>query len=106
MTPSAFEKLQTKFDAVSLSYCAQYGFKRDQDWVILKLLEEVGELTQAWNKLTGRARKRSSSDEELMQNLAEEAADVLGMIMVFAVQNDLDLEAAIKRKWRIDLEEV
>jgi len=39
------------------------------------------------------------SDGELARDLADEAADVLGHILLFAHRNDLDLSAAIKRKW-------
>ena len=39
-------ELQKRFDKASLSYCDLHGLERDRDWVMLKLLEEVGELTQ------------------------------------------------------------
>jgi NTP pyrophosphatase (non-canonical NTP hydrolase) len=47
----------------------------------------------------GEGAKKGRSDEELRLDLADEAADVLGHILLFAHRNDLDLSAAIKRKW-------
>jgi hypothetical protein len=36
------KELQKRFDAASLSYCDLHGLERDQDWVMLKLQEEIG----------------------------------------------------------------
>ena len=41
----------------------------------------------------------------MARDLEDEAADVLGHILLFAHQNDLDLAAAIKRKWLFSLDE-
>lgn len=94
--------LQARFDAASRNYCTIYGLERDCDWVMLKLLEEVGELTQVWNRRTGRGRPNGQTAAELHQSLADETADVLGMILLVAQENNLDLEAAILRKWKFD----
>ncbi|WP_411969678.1 pyrophosphatase [Rhizobium sp. 3T7] len=78
--------------------------RRDADWFLLKLQEEIGELTQAWNRVSGRGRRKGRSDEQLARDLADETADVLGHIVLFAHRNDLDLAAAVKRKWLFQLE--
>lgn len=96
------EDLQERFDKASLSYCALHGLDRDQDWVMLKLLEEIGELTQVWNTMTGRGRDKGLSDADLKTTMADEVADSLGMLLLVAHQHDLDLTAAIARKWRFD----
>jgi NTP pyrophosphatase (non-canonical NTP hydrolase) len=67
---------------------------------VLKMQEELGELTQVWNKLTGRGRRRDRSEGDLRNDLADEAADLLGHVLLFALRNELDLEAAVERKWR------
>jgi NTP pyrophosphatase (non-canonical NTP hydrolase) len=67
---------------------------------MLKLQEEVGELTQSFNQLTGRGRRKGLSSEQLAHALADEAADVLGHILLFARAHDLDLASAVERKWR------
>lgn len=91
--------LMQQFEAASATYAADNGLERDGDWFILKLQEEVGELTQIWNKTTGRGRRKGMSDTELATALADETADVLGHILLFAYRNHLDLAAAIERKW-------
>ena len=91
--------LAEKFERASRHYADANGIERDADWFLLKLQEEIGELTQAWNRLSGRGRRKDRSDEELARDLADEAADVFGHILLFAHRNDLDLSAAIKRKW-------
>jgi NTP pyrophosphatase (non-canonical NTP hydrolase) len=91
--------LKAQFEEASARYAGKHGITRDPDWFMLKLQEEIGELTQVWNRLRGRGRKQGRSDDELRQALADETADVLGHILLFADQNNLDLAAAIERKW-------
>lgn len=93
-------QLADQFEAASISYVEAYGLQRDADWFVLKMQEEMGELTQVWNKLTGRGRRRDRAEGELRDDLADEAADLLGHVLLFAGRNDLDLAEAIERKWR------
>lgn len=102
-TLTALAQLQAAFDNASERYCAHYGFERDGDWILLKLLEESGELAQAWNRYTGRGRPKGRSTLEMKQDLADEAADLLGMVLILARSEGLDLPAAIERKWRFDV---
>lgn len=46
--------MMRQFEAASQKYADENGIARDPDWFMLKLQEEVGEVTQAWNRLTGR----------------------------------------------------
>lgn len=92
--------LTQQFEKASATYAADNGLERDDDWFVLKLQEEIGELTQIWNKTTGRGRRKGMSEAELATALADETADVLGHILLFAHRNGLDLAAAIERKWR------
>jgi NTP pyrophosphatase (non-canonical NTP hydrolase) len=93
------QTLKAQFEEASARYADVNGLERDPDWFLLKLQEEIGELTQIWNKLSGRGRRQGRSDADLRQALADETADVLGHILLFADQNGLDLAAAIERKW-------
>jgi NTP pyrophosphatase (non-canonical NTP hydrolase) len=45
------------------------------------------------------------TDEELATALADETADVLGHVLLFAHRNGLDLAAAVERKWLFRPEE-
>ncbi len=57
-------------------------------------------MTQSWNRLRGRGLAKGRSKEEIARDLADETADVLGHILLFARENGLDLDAAVERKWR------
>ncbi|MGY5801248.1 pyrophosphatase, partial [Rhizobium sp. LEGMi12c] len=48
--------LMKQFEAASATYAADNGLERDDDWFVLKLQEELGELIQIWNRVTGRGR--------------------------------------------------
>lgn len=94
------DDLMTAFEAASRRYAEANGLERDPDWFMLKLQEEMGELTQAWNRVTGRGRPKGRTPEDLARDLADEAADVLGHVLLFARANGLDLAEAVERKWR------
>ena len=95
-------ELAGQFEEASKRYAAANGITRNDDWFILKLQEELGELTQVWMKLTDRGRKRGLSEAELREELANETADVLGHLLLFALKNGIDLAPAISRKWRFE----
>ncbi|AJC78200.1 NTP pyrophosphohydrolase MazG-related protein [Rhizobium etli bv. phaseoli str. IE4803] len=92
-------RLAEQFEISSAAHVAANGIERDADWFLLKLQEEMGELTQAWNRLTGRGRAKGRSPEDMRRDLADETADLLGHLLLFARSNDIDLAAAIERKW-------
>jgi NTP pyrophosphatase (non-canonical NTP hydrolase) len=102
----ALNNLADRFEEASKIYAETNGIARNDDWFILKMQEELGELTQVWMKLTERGRPRGRSPAELSTDLADETADLLGHILLFARRNDVDLTLAIKRKWRFDAEDV
>ncbi|MDR3509172.1 MAG: phosphoribosyl-ATP pyrophosphohydrolase [Caulobacteraceae bacterium] len=93
-------RLSDQFEEASLGYAEANGIRRDEDWFVLKMHEELDELTQAWNKVTGRGRRRDRTEGELRGDLADEAADLLGHVLLFARRNELDLSSAIERRWR------
>lgn len=95
-------RLAERFERASREYAAAHDITRDPDWFLLKMQEELGELTQAWLARTGRSRKRGHEGESSNPTLADEAADLLGHVLLLAHQLDLDLTAAIHRKWRFD----
>jgi len=98
----ALADLAARFEQASIAYAEGNGITRNDDWFILKMQEELGELTQVWMKLTERGRKRGRSDEELIRDMADETADLLGHILLFAHRHQIDLVPAIARKWRFD----
>lgn len=86
---------------VSDIYAMRHGIERNDDWHVLKLQEELGELTAEWLRCTGRGRPKGGADdaEAVRVALENEAADLLATLLVFACHNNIDLDAALERKW-------
>ncbi len=93
------KEIEEKLKRVSDVYAEKFKIKRDQDWFILKIQEELGELSSAHLKLTERARTGEQTDVELQKNLRDEIADVIAMTMLFAHHKGIDVEQALKDKW-------
>ena len=87
-------ELSEKVARISDIYAAEHGIHRSGDWAILKLQEELGELTAEHLRLSGRA--RGTPDPAA---LGDEAADVLGMLLIYCDRAGIDLEQAMQRKW-------
>jgi NTP pyrophosphatase (non-canonical NTP hydrolase) len=79
---------------ISDIYAAEHGIERSGDWALLKLQEELGELTAEHLRMSGRARGTADAGR-----LGDEAADVLGMLLIYCDQAGIDLEQAMQRKW-------
>ncbi|RZJ40987.1 MAG: phosphoribosyl-ATP pyrophosphohydrolase [Brevundimonas sp.] len=90
--------LQASVLRISDIYAAEHNIDRDRagagDWALLKLQEELGELTAEHLRLSSRARGTPDT-----QALGDEAADVLGMLLIYCDRAGIDLEAAMQRKW-------
>ena len=95
-----FQEIQKKVVENAFNYGKKYNVEIDEDFALFKLYEEVGELAQA--VLIHRKKCRPEkylSDEKSKEELAQELADVLGMVIVNAHLLDIDLEEAINKKW-------
>lgn len=79
---------------ISDIYAREHSIDRDRDWALLKLQEELGELTAEHLRLSGRARGAPDA-----QALGDEAADVLGMLLIYCDRAGIDIEQAMRRKW-------
>ncbi len=87
-------ELSEKVARISDIYAAEHGIDRSGDWAILKLQEELGELTAEHLRVSGRARGEADP-----KALADEAADVLGMLLIYCDRAGIDLEQAMQDKW-------
>jgi len=95
-----FQELQKKIIQNAIDYGKKYNIKIDEDFALFKLYEEVGELAQ--DILIHR--KKCRPEKHLPKNkskeeLAEELADVLGMVIVVSHLLNINLEDAIDKKW-------
>ena len=86
--------LQDAVLRISDIYAREHSIDRDRDWALLKLQEELGELTQEHLRLTSRARGVANPQAQ-----ADEAADVLGMLLIYCHRANIDIEDAMQRKW-------
>ena len=114
------DALADRLERISVAYAAREGFTRDDDWFLLKLVEELGELTQIQLARTSRSKDRGYDAAQLDERLAVgprtrrgpaasrsdvvgrvrgECADVLGHVLLLARRHGVDLDAAVEEKW-------
>lgn len=94
-TPLTLRALTERVEYVSAGYAEEFGINRTDEWIVLKLAEEVGELVQAYLSEAGQSRDRGVSGP----TVSEELADVVCMCLVLANRREVDVEAAIADKW-------
>lgn len=94
-------RLSDDVEAVSLEYAHANGIDRNATWFLLKLQEEVGELTQAFLMRTGQARTKGNSPQELDEGFRAELADVLSHVLLLARHHGIDPEEEVERKWLV-----
>ncbi|MDR7382539.1 pyrophosphatase [Promicromonospora iranensis] len=92
-------RLSDDVEIISRVYARVHGVERTDDWLMLKLHEEVGELTQAFLNLSGRSRDRGLSDDETRAAFRGEVADALAQLLLVARRFDVDLSEELERKW-------
>jgi len=92
-------QLTDDVEKLSQRYAEHYGFRRDDTWFVLKLQEEVGELTQAFLMRSGQGRAKGLTPAELEAGFAAELADVVCQALLLARHSGVDIEAEIDRKW-------
>ena len=93
------KQLSDEVEIISRAYARIYDVDRTDDWLMLKLHEEVGELTQAFLNVSGRSRDRGLSDDELRAAFRGEVADALAQLLLVARRFDVDLSEELDRKW-------
>ena len=88
--------LADRLEDISRNYAARYGIDRRDDWFLLKVQEEMGEMTQAYLTRTGRSRREPAEGET---QFAAEVADVLCQLLLFARAAGVDIDEAVRDKW-------
>lgn len=84
---------------VSDVYAENCGIERDELWHLVKLQEELGELSAAWLSASGRGRDRGKAAAELRTDVEHEVADLFAQLLLFVEREGIDLGAALMRKW-------
>ncbi len=93
------KQLSEEVEQVSRVYAEKFNIERDATWFLLKLQEEVGELIQSYLMLTGKARTKGKSSEEIQAEFNKEVADVFCQVLLLAKFYDVDVEKEIGEKW-------
>lgn len=88
-----------RLETVSAGYAEVYAVDRTPDWMLVKLMEELGELSQAWLVASGQGRDRNLSQQQQQDAVAAECADVVAMSLLAARRMGVDVEAALTDKW-------
>jgi NTP pyrophosphatase (non-canonical NTP hydrolase) len=91
--------LEDDLEVVSRLYAERFGIDRDDNWFVLKLHEEVGELTQAFLMRAGQARDKGLSPTELDRGFRAELSDVLAQVLIMARHFDVDVQRELEHKW-------
>lgn len=95
-----FKEIQEEIVKNAIEYGRKYRIEIDENFALLKLYEEVGELAQAILIHRKQCRPEKYVSEEISKNeVAKELADVMGMVIVNAHLMRIDLEEAIDKKW-------
>ena len=101
---ASLKELAERLARVSDIYAARNNIVRDDDWYALKIEEEAGELVAEHLRLTGRGRIGSRQEAAIREARDDEAVDLLAMVILYCRENNIDVEAALKRKWFKHLE--
>jgi NTP pyrophosphatase (non-canonical NTP hydrolase) len=92
------QEAAVRLEQLSKQYTNRYNIDRTPQWILLKLTEEVGELMQAYLKVSKQTRHAADQTFD-RQVLEDEMADVLGMTLIVAREFNLNIEAGLERKW-------
>lgn len=95
------DELSNEVEQVPAFYAERHGIDRTNDWFLLKLNEEVGELTQAYLARAGQARDKGRTKEEVETDFRSELADVLAQLLLIARRFDVDLSDEVEKKWLV-----
>ncbi len=80
-------------------YVETFDVEQDATFYLGKMMEELGEVSSAYLKLSGRARGADGDPAALKSDLEDELADLFGFLLLFARWQGVDLGAALDKKW-------
>jgi len=95
-----FDEIQKKVVQNALDYGLKFNIKINQEFALLKLVEEIGEFAEAVLTFNGKSRpEKILPKDKAREKVEQELADVIGMAIVSAHVFDIDLEKALHEKW-------
>jgi NTP pyrophosphatase (non-canonical NTP hydrolase) len=94
------KQLQKKASKVFLDNLIRDDIKVSDDYLLLKLTEELGEFTQSFLVHKKRCRPAKYLSPKISKKeLSKELSDVLGLVLVIAEKLNIDVEEALVKKW-------
>ncbi len=94
------KQLQNKASKVFLNNLRRDNIEASDDYLILKITEELGELIQSYLVYKKRCRPgKYLPIQKSKREVSKELADVLGIIFVIAKTLKIDVEEALVKKW-------
>jgi len=94
------KQLQKKASKVFLGNLKRDKIKVSDDYLLIKLTEELGEFAQSYIVHKKRCRpEKYLSAKVSKKELSKELSDVLGLILVIAENLGIDVEEALVKKW-------
>jgi len=94
------KKIKNEISKIFLKNAKRDNIKVDDDYLMLKLTEELGEFVQSYVVYKKRCRpEKYLSPEVSKKEMSKELSDVMGMIFVIAKSLDVDIEEALIKKW-------
>jgi NTP pyrophosphatase (non-canonical NTP hydrolase) len=94
------KELQKQASKIFLDNLKRDKIKNSEDYLILKLTEELGEFVQSFLVHKKRCRPaKYLSPKKSKKELSKELSDVLGLVLVIAKKLDIDVEEALVKKW-------
>jgi hypothetical protein len=71
----------------------------DSDWYVMRLQEELTDLTKKYLAMTGRTSEGISSQDHAKKEFSNEISDVLCLTLLLADRCKINLKDSIQRKW-------
>lgn len=94
------KELQNKISKIFLDNSKRDNIKVSDDYLLLKLTEELGEFVQLYLVHKKRCRpEKYLSSQKSKKELSKELSDALGLILVIADKLNIDIEEALVKKW-------
>jgi len=94
------KQLQEQVAKVMADNAKRDGFVVNDDYLVLKATEELGEFVQSYLIHKRKCRPvKHLSEQESKREVSKELADVLGLVLVIAESLNIDVEEALVKKW-------
>lgn len=98
---ASFQDIQNIVLENAKQYSKDYNIEYDTNFCIIKLMEEVGELSEALLTSMHKSRPEKYVSEEVSQQcVASELSDVFAMTIICAHAMGVDLQAELLKKWK------